>query len=76
MAVKKVFIGGVKDGVDESSLQNYFCQFGNVQSVDIITDRETGHKRGFGFVVFDDCDAVDKVVREYIIVVITSIVIT
>jgi RNA recognition motif-containing protein len=64
LAVKKIFVGGIKDSVDENSLRAYFTQFGNVQSVDIITDRETGNKRGFGFLVFDDCDAVDKVVRE------------
>ena len=67
LAVKKIFIGGVKDGVEENDLMDYFQQYGNVQSVDLVTDRETGRKRGFGFVTFDDCDAVDKIVCKFII---------
>lgn len=62
--MKKIFVGGVKDGIEENDLQEYFQQYGNVMSVDLVTDRETGRKRGFGFVTFDDCDAVDKVVRK------------
>jgi len=64
MAVKKVFVGGIKDGVEENDVHEYFMQYGNVESVDLVTDRETGRKRGFGFVVFDDVDAVDKIVRK------------
>jgi len=64
LSVKKIFVGGVKDGIEENDLQEYFQQYGNVVSVDLVTDRETGRKRGFGFVSFDDCDAVDKVVRK------------
>jgi len=60
--VKKIFLGGIKDGIEENEVQAYFQEYGNVVSVDLVTDRETGRKRGFGFVVFDDCDAVDKIV--------------
>jgi len=62
MAVKKIFVGGIKDGIGENDVHEYFMQYGNVVSVDLVTDRETGRKRGFGFVVFDDVDCVDKVV--------------
>lgn len=62
LAVKKLFVGGVKDGIEEGDLQMYFQEFGNVTSVEIVTERETGRKRGFAFVSFDDCDAVDKIV--------------
>ncbi|KAJ1526350.1 hypothetical protein ONE63_009499 [Megalurothrips usitatus] len=60
--VKKLFVGGVKDVHTEDNLRSYFSQFGNVMTVSIVLDKETGKKRGFGFVEYDDHDAVDKVV--------------
>ncbi|XP_034235216.1 heterogeneous nuclear ribonucleoprotein 87F-like isoform X3 [Thrips palmi] len=60
--VKKLFVGGVKDAHTEDNLRSYFSQFGNVQQVSIVLDKETGKKRGFGFVEYDDHDAVDKCV--------------
>ena len=65
VTVKKVFVGGLKDDMDEESLKSHFSQYGSVTSVSIATEKETGNRRGFCFVEFDDYDAVDKVVREY-----------
>ena len=62
MTIKKVFVGGIKDDTTEEHLMDYFKQYGNVESVDIITDKETKKKRGFGFVSFDDYDPVDRIV--------------
>ena len=62
----KLYVSGVKDGLDESDLSEYFSQFGNVQHVDIIVDRETRQRRGFAFVTFDDYDAVDKIVCKFL----------
>ena len=56
----KCFIGGLKDGVSDEDLQEYFNQFGSVVNVEQMTDKSTGRKRGFGFVEFEDYDAVDK----------------
>ena len=62
--VKKVFIGGIKDGIENEDLKEYFSQFGTVTSVEHMTDKQTGRKRGFGFVEFEDYDAVDKIVLQ------------
>lgn len=58
--VCKIFLGGLKDGVSDDNLREYFGEFGNVVQVEQMTDKVTGRKRGFGFVEFDDYDPVDK----------------
>lgn len=60
--VKKVFVGGIKENIDEEELRNYFQQYGSVETVDVIRDRETRKKRGFAFVGFNDYDPVDNIV--------------
>ena len=55
----KLFVGGLKDTHDEEILRDYFSQFGNVVSVNILTDKNTGKCRGFAYVEYDDYDAVD-----------------
>ena len=48
----KLFIGNLSFKVTETQLQELFSQAGEVVSVAIPTDRETGRKRGFAFVEF------------------------
>uniref|UniRef100_A0A8C1U692 Heterogeneous nuclear ribonucleoprotein A0a n=1 Tax=Cyprinus carpio TaxID=7962 RepID=A0A8C1U692_CYPCA len=60
--VKKIFIGGLKDDIEEDHLLDCFSQFGAVEKAEVITDKETGKKRGFGFVYFEDNDSADKAV--------------
>lgn len=62
MSLKKIFVGGIKDEMTEEAIREYFQGFGNIESVDVIMDKETRKKRGFGFITFDDYDAVDKLV--------------
>lgn len=57
-------MSGIKDEIEEADLREYFSQFGNVEDVEIITDKETKKKRGFAFITYDDYDCVDKVVCE------------
>ncbi|XP_069052301.1 heterogeneous nuclear ribonucleoprotein A0-like [Lepisosteus oculatus] len=60
--VKKIFIGGLKDDVEDEHLSSYFSQFGAIEKAEVITDKQTGKKRGFGFVYFEDNDSADKAV--------------
>ena len=60
---KKVFIGNLPFHATESDLTNTFAQYGPVESVRIITDRETGRSKGFGFIVMEE-EAADKAIAE------------
>src|SRR6266513_879370 len=60
---KKVFIGNLPFHATESDLTNTFAQYGPVESVQIITDRETGRSKGFGFIVMDE-KAADMAIAE------------
>merc|ERR1719414_5486 len=57
---KKLFIGGLKDNITDEDLRTHFEKYGPVTKVEQMTDKQTGRKRGFGFVEFDDYDPVDK----------------
>ncbi|XP_010243460.1 PREDICTED: glycine-rich RNA-binding protein 2, mitochondrial-like [Nelumbo nucifera] len=48
----KLFIGGLSYGTDDQSLKDAFSSFGDVTEARVITDRDTGRSRGFGFVNF------------------------
>lgn len=61
-SVSKIFIGGINDEMNEEDLRKHFGQFGKVVNVEQMRWSDTGKKRGFGFIEFDDYDAVDKVV--------------
>lgn len=47
---KKLYVGNLPYSVDSSELQQMFMPYGNVVSAQIISDRETGRSKGFGFV--------------------------
>ncbi|HEY1685225.1 MAG TPA: RNA-binding protein [Tepidisphaeraceae bacterium] len=47
---KKLYVGNLSYDVDSSALQELFTAHGNVESAEVISDRETGRSKGFGFV--------------------------
>ena len=55
-----IYVGNISWGMNDQDLENLFAEHGTVTSAKIITDRMTNRSRGFGFVEFDDYDAVDK----------------
>lgn len=46
----KLYCGNLQYSVDSSELESMFSEFGQVVSAQVITDRETGRSKGFGFV--------------------------
>ncbi len=52
-----IYVGNLSFRATEDDLRDVFSQFGEVDSVKIITDRETGRSRGFAFVEMRDNEA-------------------
>jgi RNA recognition motif-containing protein len=50
----KLFVGSLPWSVDDAQLEEMFSAHGEVVSARVITDRDTGRSRGFGFVEFAD----------------------
>jgi RNA recognition motif-containing protein len=61
--MKKIYVGNLPWSATDASLREAFSAFGDVESASVVTDRETGRSRGFGFVEMDGADA-DKAIRE------------
>ena len=53
---KKIYVGNIGPGADEASLEALFSVFWTVERAYIITDRQTGQSKGFGFVVMSSDD--------------------
>ena len=59
---KKLFVGNLAFSVSDDSLRARFAEFGEIASVKVVRDAETGRSRGFGFVEFtDDGKAIEAV---------------
>lgn len=50
----KLYVGNLSYGVQSEDLNEFFAQYGAVTSAKVITDRETGRSKGFGFVEMED----------------------
>jgi RNA recognition motif-containing protein len=60
---KKLYVGGLPYGTTEETLTQAFQAAGAVESVSIITDRETGRAKGFGFVEMSSEDEAQKAIQ-------------
>lgn len=57
---KKLFVGGLSWGTTDDGLREAFSKFGDIEEAKVITDRETGRSRGFGFVTFIESEAAEE----------------
>ena len=51
-----IYVGNLSFDVSDAQLQEAFAAFGTVSKANVVTDRETGRSRGFGFVEMDNDD--------------------
>lgn len=61
---KKIFISGLPYELADQDLNKIFAEYGTVRSAKVITDRDTGKSRGFGFVEIEEDDKADAAIAE------------
>lgn len=57
-----LFVGNLAFSMSDSDLENLFTQHGEVSSAQVITDRDTGRSRGFGFVEMSSDDEAQQAI--------------
>jgi RNA recognition motif-containing protein len=60
--MRNIFVGNLDFSATESSIRSLFEQYGNVDRVNLVTDRDTGRSRGFAFVEMADSAEADKAI--------------
>ncbi len=61
---KKLYVGNLAFSTTESALNEMFSAFGTVESVRLITDRDSGRSKGFGFVEMGSDDEAQKAIAD------------
>ena len=61
---KKLYVGNLSYSVTEGELEEHFAQIGTVVSAILITDRNTGRSKGFGFVEMETEELAEKAIAE------------
>jgi cold-inducible RNA-binding protein len=62
--MKNIFVGNLSFGATEDSVRSMFQAYGNVDRVSLITDRDSGQAKGFGFVEMSDNAEGDRAIAE------------
>jgi RNA recognition motif-containing protein len=60
--VKNIFVGNLSFGATEDAVRSMFEAYGTVDRVSVVTDRETGRARGFGFVEMSSDDEAERAI--------------
>jgi len=59
---RKLFVGGLSWETTEKELREHFSKYGDIESINVKTDPNTGRSRGFAFIVFNSAEAIEKVI--------------
>jgi cold-inducible RNA-binding protein len=59
---KKLFVGSLSWDTNDDGLNRAFSEYGEISEAIVISDRDTGRSRGFGFVTFNEDESADKAV--------------
>ena len=62
---KKVYVGNLSFDTTSKDLETLFSQVGTCESATVVTDRETGRSRGFGFVEMSSASEAQKAIAEF-----------
>jgi len=60
---KKLYVGNIPFSATEADLREMFEAHGTIESINVITDRETGRPRGFAFVEMEDSESATKAMQ-------------
>jgi RNA recognition motif-containing protein len=60
---KKIYVGNLSFSSTEADLKDAFGRHGAVETVDVITDRDTGQPRGFAFIEMEEASAANDAIR-------------
>uniref|UniRef100_H2Y9E0 RRM domain-containing protein n=1 Tax=Ciona savignyi TaxID=51511 RepID=H2Y9E0_CIOSA len=60
----KIFVGGLPYHTTDASLRDYFATFGDIEEAVVITDRQTGKSRGYGFVTMSEKSAAERACKD------------
>lgn len=61
----KLYVGNLSFDTSDQELEDLFAQAGTVESVNIITDRDTGRSRGFGFVEMSSAEEANAAIAQF-----------
>ena len=61
----KLYVGNLPFSASENDVRDLFAQYGEVHSVKLVSDRDTGRPRGFGFVEMDSADEAQQALDNY-----------
>ena len=61
---RKLYVGNLPFSADQQMLTEKFGQYGTVDSINLITDRDTGRSRGFGFIEMSSDSEAQKAIQE------------